>query len=97
MFNQLSEYEMLDILVPIKQYYEKRERTAEINREEAYTNKQSEINRSITSEDINDLPLFKSLQAVANKTEQDIERYNREMKSNVKENQDIAEKIKEQQ
>lgn len=43
MFNQLSEYEMLDILVPIKQYYEKRERTAEINREEAYTNNQKLI------------------------------------------------------
>src|SRR5699024_3364790 len=78
MFNRLSEMELSDILIPIKQYYEDKEYRAEMERKEAEIKRQSEINSRMTNEDINNLPLFKSMQAIADKTEQDINKYHKE-------------------
>jgi len=94
MFNRLSEMELSDILIPIKQYYEDKEYRAEMERKEAEIKRQSEINSRMTNEDINNLPLFKSMQAIADKTEQDNNKYHKEMQSNLKDNQAIAENMK---
>lgn len=92
MFKRLSEVEMTDILIPIKQYHEDEQYRIEMERKEAEIKRQSKINSRITNEDINNLPLFKSMQAIADKTEQDINNYHKEMQSNLNDNQDIMDK-----
>jgi len=94
MFKRLSEMEMLDILMPIQQYYEDKQYRAELEHKEAEIKRQSEINSQVTSEDINNLPLFKSMQKLADKTAKDVDEYNKEMQSNLKENQNIVDGMK---
>lgn len=95
MFNRLSEMELVDILIPIKQYYEDKQYREEMERKEAEIKAQSEANSRITTEDINNLPLFKSMQSLVDKTDEDIKRYYKETQTHMKDNQDIVDKVKE--
>lgn len=93
-FERLSEVEMSNILVPIKKHYEDLAYRKKLIKEEAYTKKQSEYNSRITNEDIQNLPLFKSLKAISDKNENEIECYRQELKTNLRENKEIIDKIK---
>lgn len=95
MFNRLSEMELMDILIPIKQYYEDKQYREEMERKETEIKAQSEANSRIKTEDIHNLPLFKSMQSLADKTEEDIKKYHKETQSHLKDNQDIVDKVKE--
>lgn len=95
MFNRLSEMELMDILIPIKQYYEDKQYREEMERKETEIKAQSEANSRITTEDIHNLPLFKSMQSLADKIEQDIRKYHEETQSHLKDNQDIVDKVNE--
>lgn len=94
MFKKLSEVEMADILIPIQQYHEDNKYRAELERKEEEIKQQSEINSQVTSEDIKGLPLFKSMKTIADKTAQDVNKYNKEMQSNLKENKNIVKGMK---
>lgn len=95
MFNRLSEMELMDILIPIKQYYEDKQYREEMERKEREIKAQSEANSRITTEDIHNLPLFKSMQSLADKTEEDVKKYHKETQSHLKDNQDIVDKVNE--
>lgn len=95
MFNRLSEMELMDILIPIKQYYEDKQYREEMERKETEIKAQSEANSRITTEDIHNLPLFKSMQSLADKTEEDVKKYHKETQSHLKDNQDIVDKVNE--
>lgn len=95
MFNRLNEMELADILIPIKQYYEDKQYREEIERKEAEIKEQSEANSRITTEDINNLPLFKSMQSLVDKTEEDVKKYHEETQFHLKDNKDIVDKVNE--
>ena len=89
MFNKVDERELLDIITPITKYHEEKAYREKVKEEENFVKSQSKINASITNNDIKNLPLFKSLKELENKTDEEIQQYNEDTKNNLKENQKI--------
>lgn len=93
MFQALNDVEMAELLLPIRQYYVDKYYRDQLEQKEAVMQRQSEINRRVTSEDINNLPLFKSMASLVNKTEQSVQQYQKEMTYHYKDNQAIINQL----
>lgn len=89
MFNRRDELELLSIITPITKYHEDKAYRDKIKEQEKFTKNQSKLNASITNKDINNLPLFKSLKELQNKTDQEVQQCNEDTKKILKENQKI--------
>ncbi|MCW0998338.1 hypothetical protein, partial [Streptococcus anginosus] len=74
-------------------YYVDKYYRDQLEQKEAVMQRQSEINRRVTSEDINNLPLFKSMASLVNKTEQSVQQYQKEMTYHYKDNQAIINQL----
>lgn len=101
MFDALSEDDMLDILLPIKEYHEDKLHQSQLEQkriEESEKQKeiyqQLEINRTVTKQDVRNLPLLKSLKSINNKAKRDISQYQEDIRENAKQNQSIIDEIK---
>lgn len=101
MFDALSEADMLDILLPIKAYHEDglyqsqlEQKRIEENEKQKEIYQQLEINRTVTKQDVHNLPLLKSLKSVNNKAKRDISQYQEDIRENAKQNQSIIDEIK---
>lgn len=101
MFDALSEADMLDILLPIKAYYEDKlhqsqleQKRIEENEKQKEIYQQLEINRTVTKQDVRNLPLLKSLKSINNKAKRDISEYQEDIRENAKQNQSIIDEIK---
>ncbi|RIL23388.1 hypothetical protein BUY99_05210 [Staphylococcus gallinarum] len=89
MFDKVDEQELLAIITPITKYHEEKAYREKIKEEEKFVENQSKLNANITNNDIKNLPLFKSLKELKNKTDQEIQQYNEDTKNMLKENQKI--------
>lgn len=90
MFSKLNEKEIMAIVDTILNYHQDKAMQEEIERKERNFKKQSDINRTITQEDINNLPLHKSLESISDEIDDDFKRYsdklqhyNDELKSKI--------------
>lgn len=89
MFDKVDEQELLAIITPITKYHVEKAYREKIKEEEKFSENQSKLNASVTNNDIKNLPLFKSLKELENKTDQEIQQYNEDTKNILKENQKI--------
>lgn len=101
MFDALSEADMLDILLPIKAYYEDKLHQSQLEQKRIKENEkqkeiyqQSEINQKVTKQDVRNLPLLKSLKSINNKAKRDISQYQEDIRENAEQNQSIIDEIK---
>lgn len=93
LFSKLDDFKLGDILTPISKYYIDKEHRQKLKSDENYINKQSEINKNISKEEIDQLPLFNGLEYLQKDIKSEIDSYNKESEINLKQNQDIISKI----
>ncbi|MFI8542388.1 hypothetical protein ACIGCI_12415 [Staphylococcus capitis] len=93
LFSKLDDFKLGDILTPISKYYIDKEHRQKLKSDENYINKQSEINKNISKEEIDQLPLFNGLKYLQKDIKSEIDSYNKESEINLKQNQDIISKI----
>lgn len=93
LFSKLDDFKLGDILTPISKYYIDKEHRQKLKSDENYINKQSEINKNISKEEIDQLPLFNGLKYLRKDIKSEIDSYNKESEINLKQNQDIISKI----
>lgn len=84
MFNKVDELELLDIISPITKYHENIEYNNMIKQEEKFINEQSKINATITYDEIDNLPLFKTYKNLSNKAIEDVKGYDSEKQEHLK-------------
>lgn len=93
LFSKLDDFKLGDILTPISKYYIDKEHRQKLKSDENYINKQSEINKNISKEEIDQLPLFNGLKYLQKDIKSEIDSYNKESEINLKQNQDIISKV----
>lgn len=84
MFTWLGELELIKILTPIRDYYRNKKVNAKIKKEQEFIKKQSEINATITDDEILDLPLYQTYKNLSKKAKEDVKCYNREKQEHLK-------------
>lgn len=84
MFQWLDEVKLSEIVTPIREYYRNKEMSEKIKKEENFIKKQSEINATITDDEIHDLPLFQTYKNLSKKAKEDVKGYNREKQEHLK-------------
>lgn len=84
MFQWLDEIKLSEIVTPIIEYYRNKEINAKMKKEQNLIQNQSNINATITDDEINDLPLFQTYKNLSKKAKEDVKEYNSEKQEHLK-------------
>lgn len=92
-FKALTKHEMSNLLASIREYYIEKAYRLKLEKEKAFTEKQSEINAKVTTKRLKELPLFKGMNEIVKNSENEIENYHELHQIHLKENNKILNKI----
>ncbi|WP_204201106.1 hypothetical protein [Mammaliicoccus sciuri] len=79
MFERLSEVDLCNILTPIQDYYIDKKKREKIYKDEKAYNEKSKLNTEITNNEIESLPVFKSMSKLKENTIKELEVYNSDL------------------
>lgn len=89
MFQWLDEVKLSEIVTPIREYYRNKEISAKMKKEQNIIQNQSNINATITDDEINNLPLFQTYKNLSKKAKEEVECFNNEKQQHLKDIQKI--------